>query len=250
MQIDASVEEAILAHARTCAALSPPQEAAGIIQHGRYQPLDNIAQDPAANFEIATDDFDLSAAEAIVHSHPGGPAYPSAHDMHQQLATNIPWVIATVRTAATPELAEDVFCFGHKPALDLTKGYRHGVDDCYSLIRGFYQTSFGVLLPDVPRPWDWWHEGGNLYEDGFAQAGFSPLPDDVDVRGGLKRGDVFLAQVRSDVVNHGGIWLGDGLILHHLGGTEGHQPERLPRKEPAERWLKFIRGWVRHRCVA
>jgi cell wall-associated NlpC family hydrolase len=245
MPFDETICTAILAHARICAALSPPEEAAGIIRRGAYIPLDNIAKNPAIGFEISTADLEWPEIEAIVHSHPGGPAYPSNHDMCQQIASNIPWVIAVTPTASTPALREELFCFGQMPALDLAKGYRHGVIDCYSLIRGFYQTIFAVTLPDVPRAWDWWHEGHDLYAEGLNGAGFTLLAADAP----LRVGDVFLAQVRGATINHAGIWLGDGLILHHLGGLHGHQPERLPRKEPAERWLKFINGWARHACV-
>ncbi len=49
--------------------------------------------------------------------------------------------------------------------------------------------------------------------DNFADAGFVVVePDDLLV------GDVFLMQVNSEVPNHAAIYLGDGLILHHLQG--------------------------------
>jgi cell wall-associated NlpC family hydrolase len=49
--------------------------------------------------------------------------------------------------------------------------------------------------------------------ENFAQAGFSPV-DASD----LQTGDCFLMQVASSVPNHAAVYLGDGLILHHLQG--------------------------------
>jgi len=46
-------------------------------------------------------------------------------------------------------------------------------------------------------------------------------------------GDVFLAQVRAPVPNHGGVYLDGGLILHHLEG-------RLSRREPLGPWRRFV----------
>lgn len=235
------IDAMIINHARRLAALSPPQESVGVIRDGAYISLVNSAEDPTISFRISGDDPALIGAEAIVHSHPGGPSFPSAHDMTQQIASGLPWLIAVTPTAASPKITEEVFAFGLPPQMTEGRGYRHGVDDCYSLIRGFYKDVMGIELIDFPREWGWWHDGHNLYADGLGPAGFTMLPDDAQ----LQCGDVFLASVRAKVVNHAGIWLGDGLIYHHLGGAEGYQPERLARKEPVERWQKFINGWAR-----
>ena len=68
-------------------------------------------------------------------------------------------------------------------------------------------------LPDYQRFDEWWKRGENLYLDNFTHAGF-----DVASSDGLGEGDVLLMQVNSDVPNHAAIYLGDGLILHHLQG--------------------------------
>jgi cell wall-associated NlpC family hydrolase len=53
----------------------------------------------------------------------------------------------------------------------------------------------------------------NLYLDNFGSAGFHTT-DLAD----LQVGDVLLMQVASPVPNHAAVYLGDGLILHHLQG--------------------------------
>lgn len=241
MQLAPATRLAILDHARHLAALTPPQECAGVITGGTYQPLINRAADPHKAFLLNPRDWAGKKTEAIVHSHPGGPSCPSHEDMLQQMLTAIPWVIATTPTASQP-CEEDVFVFGTPPQLDLTAGYRHGVHDCYSLIRGFFAEAMDIVLADIPRGWDWWHDGEDHYRRHYQAMGFRPLNRDET----LRRGDVFLARIRAPVTNHAGIWLGDGLILHHLAGRRPADPTRLPRKEPCARWYPFIETWLRH----
>ena len=91
--------------------------------------------------------------------------------------------------------------------------WSHGVLDCYALVRDWYQLERGVDLPNFARFDDWWKRGENLYIENFARAGFAPV-DASD----LQAGDCFLMQVASSVPNHAAVYLGDGLILHHLQG--------------------------------
>ena len=121
------------------------------------------------------------------------------------------------------------------------RGFRHGVTDCYSLIRDYYRLERDVVLPEFPRDWEWWCNEQDLYRDGFGKAGFERLVD-VD----LRPGDVFLAQIRSGVPNHGGVYLGDGLALHHLAARLPVDATRLSRREPIDRWMKFISHWLRY----
>jgi len=237
------VRSCILAHARRLAAMSPPEEMAGVVVDGEFHPLNNQAEDRSGNFRIDTDQLkSFQKIEAIVHSHPGGPAFPSLEDMRQQQASALPWIIAVVPTALNPTIVEDVFIWGEDPpVLDWTAGYRHGVSDCYALIRGWYAAHRGISLPEFPRHWEWWLDGHDLYAEGLVRAGFTRLaPSEVP-----EPGDVFLASVRAPVINHAGIWCGDGLIAHHLAGRKPRDPCRLPVREPAERWRKFIQAWAR-----
>ena len=225
--------------------MSPPEEAAGVIRDGIYIPLLKSRQKTGVpGFMLDQDILADDRLEAIVHSHPGGPSWPSYADMKSQIDSGLIWHIAVVRVAETPDIQEEVFSFGMKPELRLDLGYRHGAADCYSLIRGYYAERLGITLPDVPRDWAWWQDGHDLYENGLKRSGFARVEE-----GSLNIGDVFLARVRSRVVNHAGIWLGDGLILHHIGGRDGVNLEKLPQQEPAERWMKFIDGWIRHQSL-
>jgi cell wall-associated NlpC family hydrolase len=94
--------------------------------------------------------------------------------------------------------------------------WSHGVLDCYSLVRDWFRSERGVLLPNFARFDDWWKRGENLYLDNFSQVGFEAIGF-ADLRN-LQLGDCFLMQVASPVPNHAAVYLGDGLILHHLQG--------------------------------
>ena len=243
--------QAILHHARALASLTPPQESAGVItaHNGtpRYIACRNAAANPQHGFRIRRAEYARHAPVlAIVHSHPGGPSYPSPHDMQQQIASNVPWLIAVTPTASVPNVNEEIIVWGETPDMQMMAGYRHGVRDCYGLIRAWYQSVAGVVLPDFPRPWQWWLAGGDLYRQYFSEAGFAQLAASTTPQ----IGDVFLASIRSPVPNHAGVYIGDGLILHHLAGRDPVAPQRLPSKEPVERWRKFISMWLRHQNAA
>lgn len=89
--------------------------------------------------------------------------------------------------------------------------------DCYTLIKDWYERERGVVLPDFERHDNWWNDGhSNLYMDHFREAGFEPVGQYPE----LEVGDVILMQIRSKngVPNHAGVYVGDGMILHHMYG--------------------------------
>ena len=210
-------------------AMESDHEICGVIVDDVPVFLDNIAEDPENDFLIKETPEN---AQAIFHSHPGGPFYPSDLDMRQQYATMLPWAIA-----CTHPRHNEVFWFGDgvpKPPL-IGRPFRHGVTDCYELIRDFYAQVHSINLPHVPREWGWWHEGQTLYEDYFREVGFTPT-DFHNVR----PGDGLLISIRSKTPNHAAVYIGDGLMLHHIGGNNGHDPFRLSTVEPVARWTPFI----------
>lgn len=231
----------LLAHARA----HSPQEACGLllrcINSWYFRPHPNQARHPEQHFEIAAEAV-LAGMEAeemvIFHSHPAGPPWPSLADMRQQQETGHPWLIAALGKQ------DQLFWLGRQESYDLLdRPYRHGTTDCYGLIRDWYQRVAGISLPDFPRSWDWWQQGGDLYRHHFAAAGFYRLAEEAE----KQPGDVFLARIRSPVVNHGGLLLENGQLLHHPAGSHGFDALARPRREPLGRWQKFAEIWLRHR---
>ena len=222
-----------------------PAEALGAIVAGQYVRMTNMSEDPLTSGRYDKKhlvQLRMSGAlDALTHSHPHtiehpAPNAPSRADMIAQRAEDLPFVI----TWTNGEACAEPFAWGDSCEIAPLVGrtFRHGVTDCYSLIRDYYRTERGVLLPEYPRDWQWW-EGGNLYEDNFKNAGFyqveSPEP-----------GDVVLFAIRSKVANHGGVYLGAGALLHHATtGRNAWDPSRLSRREPISRWLPYKTHWLR-----
>ena len=256
-------------HPRVVAAMqrhaieSYPRESCGLLIDGVYMPCANIHPTPEKDFQIDATTWNASflagQVQALVHSHPGGPDHPTKTDMEQQIATALPWGIL----CTDGQVAGKPFWFGDQapvPPLD-KRSFRHGVTDCYALIRDWYRLRRGVTLQDFPRDWEWWlpqrKEDGtlgeplNLYKDGFAAAGF------VEISGEERReGDVFLAEIRTrdmeragmkpGTPNHGGIYLGRDLALHHLTARMPVDPTRLAEETPIGRYRNHITYWLRY----
>lgn len=206
----------ILKAFREHAAAEYPRECCGVVvqigRRHRYVPCRNLAADAGERFELAPEDYaaaeDLGTVIGVVHSHPDGTSRASDTDVALCNAGTVPWHILSWPEG---DLNTILPAEGVPPLLG--RPFVHGTDyDCYGLIRGFYQLEYGVTLPDYPRPDEWWATGGNLYLELFKGAGFEPIS------GPLQRGDVVLMQVQAPVVNHGGIYLGDGQLMHHLYG--------------------------------
>ena len=236
---DASVIEAIKAHAIN----AYPEESCGFVVDGVYLQRQNTAEEPEKGFRLAPQTWAAAAKhgeiQAVVHSHPHGPDCPSEHDMRLQIDTAVPWGIV----ATDGEGCREPFWFGDQvPIPELVgRGFRHGVTDCYSLIRDWYRLERDVTLPVYPREWEWWREGEDLYQRFFGDAGFVRIHEAE-----VQAGDVFLAQIRSPVPNHGGIYVGRGLGLHHLAARLESDFSRLSVREPVNRWRNHITHWLRY----
>lgn len=100
-----------------------------------------------------------------------------------------------------------------------------------------------IRLPEFPRSWGWWEAGGDLYRKGFEPAGFRVLAPDEEPAAY----DMWFSQVNAKVPNHGGIYLGNELILHHSTAKKPFSPLHLSRHEPIHRWMPYITHWLRHR---
>lgn len=190
------------------------REACGlvVIRHGReiYWPCRNVA-DTDEHFLIAPADYvaaeDAGEVIAVVHSHPGAPATPSEADRAGCEASRLPWHIVSTPCGHWYTIEPRGFT-----APLVGRVFQHGTVDCYSLIRDWYRQERGVVLPDFHRAGEWWLRGESLYLDHFGTAGF------VEWAGAPEVGDVLLMQILSPVPNHGAIYVGDGMVLHHLYG--------------------------------
>ena len=221
MKLTAAVKEQIIQASKT----AYPNEACGVMVNDTFIQLDNVSDDAQNHFEISPQQLaqveDQGEIQAYVHSHPDGTAIASPLDKHQIELHGKPWVIC-----AYP----DVDIQMHEPcgyqAPLIGRNYYHGWQDCYSLVRDFYQRELDITLPDFERD-DFWWEGKNnpsLYLNNYKSAGFYQVDSP-------QYGDMLVCKVgRTEHPNHALIWLGDQwqlkseqaepaigntLILHH-----------------------------------
>lgn len=219
-----------------------PCEAVWLITAAGCARVENIHEDPENFFSVSEQDTRRALAAgllAVVHSHPSNVAAPSASDMQGQINTAVPWAIVATDGVACSDL---VWWGPGAPAGPLIgRGFRHGTADCYSLIRDYYRLEKGITLREFPRDWLWWEQGQTLFVDGFKEAGFFRIDADE-----ARPGDVWLAQIRSDTPNHGGVLLEDELALHQPGGKVPVELSKLSVREPIFRYMRHITHWLRY----
>lgn len=176
-----------------------------------YRPCRNLAAD---SDHFILDPVDYAAAEehgtviAIVHSHINESPEPSQADRVACEKSGLPWAIVGYPSGAVNYLRP---CGYRLPLVG--RVFQHGVVDCLSLIQDYYRWELGIEMPDYHRDDQWWLKGGNMYLDLYRECGFTQVAD-----GSLKTHDVLLMQVAAPVPNHGAVYLGDNIILHHLAG--------------------------------
>lgn len=187
-----------------------PREACGLIvtSHGRdaYVPCKNLAQ---TNEHFVIDPADYAAAEdkgeitAIVHSHPTTAPSPSQADLIGIEKSGIPWIIVNPLSGAHTITKPS----GYVAPL-IGREFSHGIVDCLTLIQDYY-ASIGIILPHSEREDEWWLKGQNLYLDLYESWGFTAVTEP-------QKHDVVLIKMGSPVPNHGAIYLGENIILHHV----------------------------------
>jgi len=245
-------------HIETHAMTTFPGEACGLIVSCGNKPRYIATKNQATNhdqFIISAEDY--AAAEmqgevvAVVHSHVNEAARPSAADLVACEATGLPWIIVSIHEdpdAGQPYASEWVeFSPSGYVAPLVGRPFHFGSLDCYGLVRDFYARELGVILEDFPRTDKFWERGEELYLSNFERAGFRQVND------GPKYGDVILMQYRSNITNHGAVFLGNeklkerpdliavpDAMLHHVSNRLSE------RVIYGGFWQKITRAIVRH----
>lgn len=187
---------------------------------GELVELANVSPTPCESFRVSPYLWAglLARAELVLHSHPGGEAWPSLDDQAQALAGGVPWYVK-------PRGGRG-FTFGPGlPRLPLVgRVYRSGVTDCYALLRDALAALHGIKVRDYPRAWDFWRTGERLFETRIEAEGF----ERVGCRLAEARpGDVLLFRIRATVANHCGLVIERGEMLHHPAGTRPYDPTHV-----------------------
>lgn len=213
-----------------------PNEACAYIIDGKLVPVSNVSDKPTEEFELSPEDsLRMEEAQGFLHSHPDGDRWPSELDMQTQIQWGKPFGIVT---CTDDSCSDSVWMGDHTLSLPLEgRPFVHGIFDCYSLIRAEVFQRTGDIIPDYPRTFEWWENGSgdNHYDEKYEQTGYRVLSPQEE----LKVGDLFYMKIHTTVVSHAAIYLGEGLILHHLR-------DRLSRIEHLSSWKKFLEKTVRY----
>lgn len=225
-----------------------PREACGfVVTQGKkaiFLPATNVAASALDQFVIGH--LDYAAAEdageilAIWHSHPDASPEPSEADLAGCEATELPWLISSLRMVDDSLIHEGMKLV--KPSgfqMDYVgRPYLFGTFDCYSLATDFYEREFGIKLNRFPelRIREWWKQGYDILGEHWESQGFALVTD-----GQFKDGDLLMIAMDSTVANHVALYVTGDIILHHL-------VNRLSRRETfGPYWLARVKLHLRHR---
>ena len=214
-----------------------PNESCGAIVDGNYYPCNNIAKDKINHFEISPQEYlkleNIGNINAIIHSHDNYP-HASKQDMITQQGMHIPFGLIFLKNKS---IIGTYFWGDELPPQELLgRPFVHGIYDCYALARDWYRLH-GCRMSDYPREVDWWLTNEDVILDNIKNERFDFVGQDIK---DIKIGDGLLMTIRTNKINHTAVYIGNGLILHHLYG-------RLSCREPLVRYNKYIRYIVRHR---
>jgi proteasome lid subunit RPN8/RPN11 len=200
--------EAALKHAESV----QPLEGCGVIAGGEFVAITNRAT------EHDTFSMDMReycridrerGVEAIVHSHVFYPPIPSEGDRAMCEKLGLPWLIVSwpVETFIVHEP-----CGWRAPLVG--RQWAWGSHDCLGCVRDGMKELGGIEIPDFPRDWMWWQNGGDDIAENFATAGFVSVP-----QGSIPQHlDVFGMQIGARVVNHLALFVEPDQILHQMMG--------------------------------
>src|SRR5688500_18700390 len=91
--------------------------------------------------------------------------------------------------------------------------YLEGKDDCYGLVRRYYDNVYGITLKNWARPTEAFHSGMDLLGGKLKDEGFEITEDSLDR---LQVGDFLAITIGCKIANHCAVYVGNNMILHHL----------------------------------
>jgi proteasome lid subunit RPN8/RPN11 len=187
----------------------------------------NISSLAGDQFILSPQDY--AAAETagevigVFHSHINLPPTPSDADRASCEATGLRWHIVGLPTGAWAELEP---CGFKAPLVGRVHAWNSL--DCWTLVKDWYQATWGIGLISVPRWPNFWRDGIDILGDNVQAAGFRDLTENEKI----ETGDVLLFQTAdSPFPNHVGVMISGDTLLHHA-------ENRLSSRDVYGGWFK------------
>ena len=190
-----------------------PKEACGVfVQKGKtieFIPCKNEHPHPTQDFECSIQIADIEDDDreivAVFHSHTNGNTLLTDSDKTWMNSCKIPYLLFT--------LPQETFAYEYPTSEEIPlKGrfYVAGVQDCYTIVKDYYQRKHNISLKDFYRNDKWWDNGLDvLTEEHFKEAGFFSVSLEE-----IQEGDVVVMQF-GRCNDHLAIYTGNSRILHH-----------------------------------
>lgn len=178
---------------------------------------ENISKNPKITFVIKAEDYlrahDSGEVTAYYHSHPIGDAEPSMPDKVNAECLDLMSYIYSVEKDELKAYIPD----GYIAPLQ-GRVFCYGILDCYTLVCDYYKMNFDINLNNnTVRLSD-----ADVIENDKVNVKINELVDSGSFRVAkpmeLETHDIVIMKLgNSRVENHFGVYIGDGILLHHLG---------------------------------
>ena len=202
-----------------------PNECCGfVIKSGKNQivyPTENIHEDKTEHFKI--NPLELNAAEkigtilCIYHSHNSETALKlSLDDLWCSDVSRIPFFLVS---KYENKFYHDYYD-PNKINPYLGRQWEWGRNDCYSLIKDWYEKELNIVLSPFRRyELELMDRGWDRFQENFREQGFRDIIQGVPNKNeSIKRNDIIMMAIRSNNINHIGVYIDEvnNLFLHHL----------------------------------
>ncbi len=223
-----------------------PNESCGVIVQSGKKSLTvectNIAEQRQSNFMISPRDYaraaEIGEIVGVWHTHVEIPPTPSAADKSGCEKTRLPWYIVAVRKRGEKFEFEGPVVI-HPTGFEMLyigRPYVPCVFDCYTLVQDYYKREYDIELSNYPYILEDESPGHTALVNHYVREGFVRIHDETPIAG-----DVFMMQINTPLPSHLGLYLGDGVFMHHQHG-------RLSRKDVyGGYWAKHTTHHLRHK---
>lgn len=193
-------------------ALSNPKiEVCGLIVfNGDYQvvPCKNISSEPIDRFVISPRDY-LRAYKTgkimgYYHSHCNDNNTFTMVDDYYCKTYNLKSFMYNVKADEFHESKPSNYVLPY-----VGREFEIGVNDCYTVIKDYYQRELKITLGDYERKEGWYKTNPNLYPDQIKKESF------IIVKSPQKHDIIFFNDAKKRFISHAGVFLGEGMFLHH-----------------------------------